>query len=396
MNYIVVGANFGDEGKGRACRYIADMHRKDVAIEKIVSIRHNGGSQAGHTSHGFVHHALGSANTITYLADSFVFDPFAFNKEFKEKTIFDSKIPYQVYIHKDCRIVTPIDILMNHVIETIRTKRHGSCGMGIHACIVRNETLPLTVKMLKEMSSSSKQVFAKLLISHYHGFEQAIRDIPEQFKNLNLDLIIARFFNEFDNALKDLAIVEDEKDFLEKFDLRIFEGAQGLLLDKDNKEYYPHVTPSKTDSTNPINILKRNDLNDSVQPIYCTRTYLTRHGEGNFPTKLFNTEAMNTIAKLDTTNVKNDWQGSLRCGYLDFNWKDRTLKDFEKYKGMNALKAKYFLTWWDVSNNCLFYENSVGTLMPTETLNLKEIESKTIEGKLLEHPFNLLTKHVKY
>ena len=398
MNYIVIGSNYGDEGKGRATRYIVDKHINDIPKEKMIGIRHNGGAQAGHTSYGFVHHSICSGNIQTYLADTFIYNPFSINQECMMKTINDSKIPYTIYVNENCRITTPIDILMNHVIETIRNKnRHGSCGMGIHATIVRNKTLPMSVGRLIGMNVSQRQKFADLLIHHYHGFEQAVRDIPEQFLDLDLNRMMDDFFDEFDKSINSFEIKilkqNEEKEFLNYFDLRIFEGAQGLLLDKDNKENYPHVTPSKTDSTNPINILKRCELEkDTTYPIYCTRTYLTKHGAGKFPTKEFEATTMEIIKQFDSTNIPNDWQGAIRCGYLDSNWKKRTEDDFQKYEGFNVDIPRYFLTWWDVSNgNSLFCENNkIHKLASNELFNINEIENNQIECKKINHKLDLL------
>lgn len=403
MNYVVIGSHYGDEGKGRATRFVVDKYKKVIPKEKMIGIKHNGGAQAGHTSYGFVHHSLCSGNIQTYLADSFIFNPFAVSQECLKKTIHDSKIPPTIFINENCRVTTPIDILMNHVIETVRSgNRHGSCGMGIHATIVRDKTLPMTVGKLKGLNETQRLRFADTLIHHYYGFEQAVRDVPEQFLDLDLYKMMNDFFVVFDKTLASFEVEvlkqNEEKDFLNKFELRVFEGAQGLLLDKDNKKNYPHVTPSKTDSTNPINIIKRCGLEkDFTQPIYCTRTYLTKHGAGPFPTKEFDEDTMKIIKQFDTTNIPNDWQGSLRCGYLDFNWRDRTINDFEKYDGINVTKPVYFLTWWDVSNgNCLFYENQrIGGLMPDEIFNIEEINSNFIEGKKCRHEKNLLTKMLK-
>ena len=60
MNVIVIGANYGDEGKGRCVRYTVNDFLSFKHIEdksEAIVIKHNGGSQAGHTSEGFVYHA---------------------------------------------------------------------------------------------------------------------------------------------------------------------------------------------------------------------------------------------------------------------------------------------------------------------------------------------------
>ena len=57
-----------------------------------------------------------------------------------------------------------------------------------------------------------------------------------------------------------------------------FEGAQGLCLDMDNKEAWPHVTHSKTGMHNVRQLWK-----GEFETYYVSRTYFTRHGAGPLP-----------------------------------------------------------------------------------------------------------------
>ena len=105
--------------------------------------------------------------------------------------------------------------------------------------------------------------------------------------------------------------------FLNQFDNIVFEAAQGLLLDQNNTEYFPHLTPSNTGIKNPKRIIENVEWNDeiNVETCYVSRTYLTRHGAGKFPSecnKRFINEYM-----FDKTNVPNPFQDTLRYGTLD-------------------------------------------------------------------------------
>ena len=128
------------------------------------------------------------------------------------------------------------------------------------------------------------------------------------------------FIENFRSAMNLIDIADDSK-VLSKHHC-IFEGAQGLLLDRDSG-FFPHVTPSNTGLTNIVSLIC--DSGDgSVNPYYVTRTYLTRHGEG----PLYHEWANPSVAteewqagKLgqmeeDKTNVHNEWQGHLRRGPL--------------------------------------------------------------------------------
>jgi adenylosuccinate synthase len=66
-----------------------------------------------------------------------------------------------------------------------------------------------------------------------------------------------------------------------EWNINIFEGAQGILLDQTfgNK---PNITKSNTTSQNALNILRRNHIHVTPEIYYVTRAYQTRHGGGIF------------------------------------------------------------------------------------------------------------------
>ena len=96
----------------------------------------------------------------------------------------------------------------------------------------------------------------------------------------------------------------------------IFEGAQGLALDMDNKENFPYLTPSKTGCYNPWRSLEKcGETPFNIELCYVTRTYFTRHGAGPFPTECKKEEINEQIE--DKTNVPNPYQDSIRYGKFD-------------------------------------------------------------------------------
>ena len=88
-------------------------------------------------------------------------------------------------------------------------------------------------------------------------------------------------------------------------------------MDQNNIEYYPHLTPSNTGIKNPARIIKSVNWTDeiNIEACYVTRTYMTRHGAGEFPTEC-NKEEINPDVK-DLTNVPNPHQDTLRYGKLN-------------------------------------------------------------------------------
>jgi hypothetical protein len=107
----------------------------------------------------------------------------------------------------------------------------------------------------------------------------------------------------------------------------VFENGQGLLLDGKLTEDVEHNTPSHTDMFGVNRIMEKwlntGTITDADTIEYCavTRTYLTRHGLGLFPTdELDSADLEESIRIFDKTNAPNQWQGALR--YARFSLED--------------------------------------------------------------------------
>ena len=111
-------------------------------------------------------------------------------------------------------------------------------------------------------------------------------------------------------------MVEDES-FFDAFSHFVFEAEQGLLLDQNNRAYFPHLTPSNTGIKNARKVIERIAWKEpfNIETCYVSRTYLTRHGAGKFPTEC--EKAQINAQMSDRTNVPNPYQDSLRYGMLD-------------------------------------------------------------------------------
>ena len=87
---VVVGANFGDEGKGLMTDCFC--HQSSVKGEKCLVVLHNGGAQRGHTvvtpeggRHVFHHFGSGTfVGADTYLSEDFILNPMVFRQEWEE------------------------------------------------------------------------------------------------------------------------------------------------------------------------------------------------------------------------------------------------------------------------------------------------------------------------
>lgn len=316
---VVIGANYGDEGKGLITDYLAAL---EDAPNTLV-IRFNGGAQAGHTvqrpnglRHVFSHFSSGTfAGAQTYLSDFFVANPILFVQELEKLKSYC--FPLRVTIHPEAIVTTPYDMYINQMFENFRGKnRHGSCGVGINETIERNlhTEFRLTVKDLFDQ----KKLKEKLLKIRDEWLELRLdqliqRKLTEDEKNL---IFSEDIFEYFLNDIQTFLTFSDVADYsyLGKWDSLIFEGAQGLLLDQGHKNF-PHVTRSNTGLQNVSTIASLHNINH-LDIHYVTRCYLTRHGAGPLPDE---SPSCPCPYFKDETNIPHKFQGTLRFAPLNID-----------------------------------------------------------------------------
>lgn len=344
---IVIGANWGDEGKGLMTDYFSQKPNTIVVCS-------NGGAQRGHTvvtldsiRHVFRHFGSGTFNgASTYLSEDFICNPIIFRQEYEE--LKNLGYAPKTYINNKCMLTTPFDMIANQIIEENRGKhKHGSCGMGIYE----------TIRRYKAGVTDSDYGIRDYYLDRLTDRGIAISD--EWMKIILDDRIFEHWLEDF-NFMCEKSEIESNDEFLKKFDNIVFEAGQGLLLDQNNKEYFPHLTPSNTGIKNAKKIIERIDWGDeiNIETCYVSRTYLTRHGAGDFLTEC-DKEAINANM-CDKTNVPNQFQDTLRYGLLilhelycrcakdvgEFgNVKSLALTHCNEYKWDNDLLTKLFRGW---------------------------------------------------
>ena len=301
---IVIGSNFGDEGKGLMTDYFS---RKSQCIV----VCSNGGAQRGHTvvtpsgiRHVFHHFGSGTFNgASTYLAEDYIVNPIIFKQEYDK--LLQLGFEPATYVNRNCRITTPYDMMANQIIEESRgANKHGSCGLGIF-------------ETTKRYRAGVTDLNYGIRTYYLNVFDERKIILSEKWKELFFnDSIFEHFMSDLD-FMNEHIIAVDDGYFLNSFNNIIFEAAQGLLLDQNNMEYYPHLTPSNTGIENPKNIILETEWNDyiDVEVCYVSRTYMTRHGAGRFDTECSKDEINKDM--IDLTNVPNPHQDSLRYGRLN-------------------------------------------------------------------------------
>jgi adenylosuccinate synthase len=310
MIHIVLGATFGDEGKGQC------VH--SLAHPGALVIRFSGGHQCGHTvvtksglRHIFSQFGAGTfRGAATYISRYCTVFPVAFLNEYRVLERSKNDLP-AYYVHPLAMVTTPYDLAFNRVLSMITG--HGTCGVGFGATLQRNEDFynlyandlytpfVLDTKMAfirKYYEEKVKQMDKNSQITYENELEVSLKIWEGSLAFYRSYIQVATLEN----------LIPDYKDF-------IFEGSQGILLDQ-HFGFFPQVTRSNTTSQNAMEMIRNSALKRSeITTHYLSRCYQTRHGNGPFP----GGEAVELIHTEWETNQENDWQGVFRTAQLDFS-----------------------------------------------------------------------------
>lgn len=304
----VIGASFGDEGKGLVVDYLCA--RGDAGVV----VRFNGGAQASHTvvtpdgrRHIFRQVGAGALVGVpTYLSHFVAVNPIALFGELRQLDAL-GVVP-ELYASPECLVTTFADIIINRRLEDARgSKRHGSCGLGIGETIERSRIDELKITLSDLFNGVTLEAKVAEICDRYARFRtgQPV-DEPRMAESF------LRACQALPEAVAPAGIGQCKDP--------VFEGAQGLLLDQDNREMFPHVSRSHTGLRNVRELCARAGI-EGLEAWYVTRTYLTRHGAGPLPGEDPH------LVYLDDTNGDNDYQGRLRFAPLDVRALYRRITD---------------------------------------------------------------------
>lgn len=320
----VVGANFGDEGKGLMTDYFC--HQAISNGKKVLGILPNGGAQRGHTvvtpegkRHVFHHMSSGTfAGADTYFGGNFIINPMVFMQEYNEL-----KPSTKFYIDDMCKVSTPFDMLYNQAVEVERgNNRHGSCGLGIFETIDRYKNTTYSPYYGDFICPSigftcgiREYLFRVKKYYEEKARTQLGKNISDIFDVWDSDGLVNHYILDFEQ-MANIVEICNESYIEENYDVGVVELGQGLLLDSENHEYYPNLTPSRTTFHGNMQYIQPMHSNGGdLEICYVTRTYLTRHGNGRLDNECKKEELSNNIE--DKTNLPNEFQGSLRFAPLD-------------------------------------------------------------------------------
>lgn len=321
---VVIGANYGDEGKGLASNYFSD--------DKSITVLTNGGAQRGHTvtlpdkrRHTFRHFGSGTMiGSATFFSADFILNPIVFMQEYSALVGISDYKPI-CFRDKACRWSTPYDMIINSIRSNGKNAQ-ATCGAGIWETVQRSLNLKYSMPFDSFISLSYFQKVKFLLNIRDNYYKKENKNLSKELKEIYFSngLII----NFIEDCLHFAHLVRTRKmTFLNGYDKVIFENGQGLLLDGQIKGQEDFTTPSRTGLCRVSDMINRTFNNADVEVCYVSRTYLTRHGRGAMESEIADFKEKNDL--VDLTNVPNEFQGSLRYGEINFNkLYDRIEEDF--------------------------------------------------------------------
>ncbi|MCK9558182.1 MAG: adenylosuccinate synthetase [Candidatus Cloacimonetes bacterium] len=306
---ITVGLGFGDEGKGASVDYLCRELKADLVV------RYSGGCQAAHNvmlpsgvSHTFSQFGSGTFHHIpTYLGPDVIVSPLFMRNEANHLIQLGYR-PYKLLkVDKECLITTPYHQSLNRFQESKRGDgRHGSCGMGIGATREYSLLYPEYALRMKDLRPHHNRLATVYKL-------QKIKQWVNETAGVGITnyMDADHIYDHLNDTSKGINVVDGIPDF----EMAVFEGAQGVLLD-ENHGYHPHTTWSTVNTERAWELLQNSDT--KVHVMGCTRPYMTRHGAGTF---LSYDEGLShrLSAIADAENPKNEWQGHIRYGLLDLN-----------------------------------------------------------------------------
>lgn len=333
---VVIGANYGDEGKGHFTDYLAGP---DAMV-----VRFNGGAQAGHTvktpaGRRHVFHHFGSGvfrGSPTFLSKHFLVNPMFFREEHE---LLKDQIP-QVIIDPMALVSTPFDMMINQLLEQKRgNMKHGSCGLGINETVIRSATRPVRWEDL-DGDYPIEAILEQIRMIWIPRRLAELKIEPSELPFLDNPGIRRAWARDIDYMNKNSRTLMWGQAMKERERI-VFEGAQGLMLDEYSPDF-PHVTRSRTGLTNVLQILSESGTREQIDVYYVTRPYLTRHGAGPLRNELVG-KPYDEIQ--DRTNIANPHQGSLRFAWLDV---DKTAEFIRRDVNSNPIvKAHLGMTCMD-------------------------------------------------
>lgn len=308
-NTVIVGLQWGDEGKGK----IIDLLAKDADY----IVRYQGGNNAGHTvvvnGKSYIFHLIPSGilhkDKVCLIGNGVVIDPEALLEELKNLEKEDVDFKKRLKISSQAHVIFPYHRILDGLRESKRRLKIGTTGRGIGPCYVDKAARcgirigdlfnsVIFTQKLKDNLSEKNEIFRKVF--KHRGFK--FKDIYKQYSGFarKLEPYIC-------NAPLVLAQAQEEGKSI------LFEGAQGAFLDIDFGTY-PFVTSSSTTAGGAC-IGAGIPVTKIDKVIGVVKAYTTRVGEGPFVTEF--KPPLNELIREKGREFGATTGRPRRCGWFD-------------------------------------------------------------------------------
>ena len=374
-NIVVVGTQWGDEGKGKIVDFLSE--------EADVIVRFQGGHNAGHTlvidgttyKLSILPSGIIREDKISIIGNGVVLNPWSLLDEIEKIKKFGITITNRnLKISKSAPLILPIHSLIDNSREIQRgNSKIGTTGRGIGPAY-EDKVARRAIRVSDLEDSKLLKDKIHKIVDHHNIWLKAMNVEIADAEKIFLDLL------DISNLILNYAedtwfTLQELKDQGKKI---LFEGAQGAMLDIDHGTY-PFVTSSSTVAGHAASGSGFGSTNlNSILGI--TKAYTTRVGSGPFPTEQIN-EIGNNLGKLG--NEFGTVTGrKRRCGWFDAVMVKQALK----ISGVTSVA----LTKLDVLDTfpnlkiCTSYKilNSVFNYLPSDnkSQNLVEPIYEEIQG----------------
>ena len=309
-NVVVVGSQWGDEGKGKIVDWLSS--------EADVVVRFQGGHNAGHTLviDGITYKlrllpsGIVRKNKISIIGNGVVVDPWALLDEIKEIKSKGVEISEKnLILSESANLILPFHKEMDEIREDAAGKaKIGTTRRGIGPAY-EDKVGRRSIRVMDLISEKNLDHRLETVLMHHNAIRKGLgKELFEKDELKNELLIIAPQILKFSKP-----VWKKIDEFKNKGKKILFEGAQGILLDVDHGTY-PFVTSSNT-------VASAAATGSGCGPntigyvLGITKAYTTRVGEGPFPTELKNEigEHLGKIGKEFGTVTSR----KRRCGWFD-------------------------------------------------------------------------------
>jgi len=304
--YIVLGAQWGDEGKGK----IVDL----LAGNMDLVVRFQGGANAGHTvligDKKYILHLIPggivSGKATNIIGNGCVVDPVIFCEELDYLTALGITVtPEILAVSSQAHVVTPVHKYLDRVLN----KKIGTTGRGIgpayvdkvHRTGIRLEHIEdgTFLDRFQVHMDTYKQISGKVYREEFIDAEEALQQMKRATERIK-------------PFIKDTVMIIS--DFMRVNANILYEGAQGTMLDIDHGTY-PFVTSSNTSIGGAYSgggVFMQFDKRIAV-----VKAYTTRVGEGPFPTELVDELGKHLRKRGNEFGATTG--RPRRCGWLDLH-----------------------------------------------------------------------------